>query len=123
METRPDLADTDTPGRRLVKRVGARAIVPIKLDQDTPILVDVDLLVLLADDLRRLRADNARLRRPERHPIRDGETGKLIAPRVGSVGGALPPAFRCVGLVAVRVMATQNEENGILGIAVLRSLL
>src|SRR3984957_325605 len=123
METRPDLADTDTPGRRFVKRVGARAVVPVKLDQEAPILVDVDLLVLLANDLRRLRADNARLRCPERHPIRDGETGKLIAPRVVSVGGALPPAFRRVGLVAVRVMATQNEVIVILGIAVLRSSL
>src|ERR1700723_802333 len=118
METRPDLADTDTPGRRFVKRVGARAVVPVKLDQDSPIFVDVDLLILLADDLRRLRADNARLRRPKRHPVRNGETGKLVAPRIGSVSGALPPACRRVGLVAVRVMAPQNEVVVILGIAV-----
>src|SRR6202034_4906772 len=80
IETRPELADADTPRRRLLGRAGAGRVVPVELDQDAPLFVDVDLLFLLADDLRRLRANNARLRRPERHPIRDGETGKLVAP-------------------------------------------
>src|SRR6202034_4413318 len=85
IETRPELADADTPRRRLLGRAGAGRVVPVELDQDAPIFVDVDLLVLLADDLRRLRADDYGMTRPQRHSVGNRKSRQLVTPRIGSI--------------------------------------